>query len=113
MLATTTNVAEPAVQTWRVVVSNRADVVFALRDYFRRLGFDAALEGPTVVRVHANVPDDEVADYVRSWARINGIDLSLEPVTQSPAIEASAVAPVSRPVGSPPLRLGELLIQKG
>src|SRR4051812_40374216 len=130
MLDTTTNASAPLVQTWRVRTSNRADVVFALRDYFRRLGFDAAVEQATVVRMLTNLPDDEVTDYVFSWGRINRVGVSLERASEPSASELAAVAPATEPVFEPaalepasetatPMpadlrpRLGELLILKG
>src|SRR5438128_607122 len=102
---------EAKVQRWRITVDSRADLVFPLRDYFRRLGVDADVRGPTEVEVETDEPRDEVQTWVHGWSRINDVRAQFE--------RAAAVAAPAPPVAPAPLqgpqppRLGELLIKKG
>jgi hypothetical protein len=105
-----TDVATPSntiARCWRVSLDDRADLVFALRDYFRRLGLPVEVEGPTFVFVKTDEPVDELEAYVRDWSRVNGVPLSFEEEGEEPAM---MLAP---PAEAGPPRLGELLVRKG
>lgn len=91
---------------WRIEVSDRADLVFGLRDYFRRLGLVAEVESPTVVELRTEKAPGEIEEYVAEWARVNGAPLHAEQVRQEPLL-------IPPPPGMGPPRLGELLMSKG
>jgi hypothetical protein len=96
----------------RVTVDARADLVFPLRDYFRRLGVQAEVRGPTVVELETDIPADEVEVFAHSWSQVNAVPATLERPGQAPA---PAVVPIqaAAPAKPAPPRLGELLIKKG
>lgn len=79
-----------------------------LRDYFLRLGATVAVDGSTL---HVELADETtVADHVRHWSEVNGIEARLV----EPAVEAPAPAPAAAPtffLERP--RLGDLLQKKG
>jgi hypothetical protein len=92
---------------WRVRISDRSDLVFALRDYFRRLGMAAEVESPTLVEVTTDHAPEKIEEYVAEWARINAAPLHIEKLSDEP----QRLFPVPPPSGSP--RLGTLLVGKG
>jgi hypothetical protein len=102
-----TATAVPASQRWRIEVPHRADLVFSLRDYFRRLGLVAEVESPTLVELKADELPGEIEEYISGWARINGTPLNFEQVREQPQLL------VPPPSGSGPPRLGELLVVRG
>jgi len=101
-----TATAVPATQSWRIQVPDRADLVFSLRDYFRRLGLSAEVESPTRIELRADEPAGEIEEYLSAWARVNGTPLHVERARDE-----------SQPLLPPPVpaqpRLGELLVGKG
>jgi hypothetical protein len=97
----------PTVRRWRVEVPARADLVFSLRDYFRRLGLSAEVESPTVVQLKTDRRPSEIEQDISEWARINETPLQLEEIRE----EAQLLVPP--PAGLGPPRLGELLVGKG
>ncbi len=97
----------PTTQSWRITVPDRADLVFSLRDYFRRLGLSAEVVSPTLIELKAEGPPGEIEEYVSSWAKINGTPLHIERTRE----ESQPFLPP--PAGPAPPRLGELLIGKG
>lgn len=100
----------PAVRTtrrWHVRVSDRADLVFAVRDYFRRLGLDANVEGPTLVDLRGATSPSAIEAWVSEWVRINETPLHVEEVHE----QSRLLVPPPAPAGPP--RLGELLVTKG
>src|SRR5581483_4352930 len=61
----------PAERTrWRISVGDRADVVFQLRDYFRRLGVAAEVCKPTEVELTTEFLGSELAKYLADWIRV-------------------------------------------
>ena len=99
--------ADPIIRHWRIEVSDRADLVFSLRDYFRRLGLSAEVESPTVVELKTERRPSEIEQDVSEWARINEVALHLEEVRAEPGML------VPPPEGVGPPRLGQLLVSKG
>jgi hypothetical protein len=102
-----TAAAVPIVRRWRIDVSDRSDLVFSLRDYFRRLGLSAEVEGPTAVELKTDRRPSEIEQDVSEWARINETPLHLEEVREDPRLL------VPPPEGFGPPRLGQLLVAKG
>jgi len=96
----------PGSRRWRIELSDRADLVFAMRDYFRRLGLVAEVENPTLVELRTEKAPSEIEGYVAEWARVNGVPVHAEQVRQEPLL-------LPPPTGMGPPRLGELLISKG
>ena len=94
-----------ALRRWRVRIDQRSDLVFGLRDYFRRLGLAAEVAGPALVELASPEHPDEIERYASSWSRVNGAPLHVDELTGAPA-----VAPAPRS-GSP--RLGTLLVNNG
>jgi hypothetical protein len=94
---------------WQIQISDRADLVFSLRDYFRRLGVAAEVGGPTLVELSTEQLADEIEEYVAGWAQVNGAPLHAEQVPE----EAPVPLLVPPPAAAQPPRLGELLISKG
>jgi hypothetical protein len=92
---------------WRVSLDDRNDLVFPLRDYFRRLGLPVEVGGPTFVYLKTEAEPDVIETYVRSWSSVNQVPLAYEEHKEAPAM---LLAPPSN--GSTP-RLGELLVRKG
>jgi MshEN domain len=89
-----------------------------LRDYFRRLGAIATVNGDGTVEV--TFADGDGADfeaYLASWSTINGVSAAVVPAT--PPVPAAAstgfevVPRVGSDVWTPPMRLGDLLVSKG
>jgi hypothetical protein len=99
--------AVPIVRRWRIDIADRADLVFSLRDYFRRLGLSAEVESATVVELKTERRPSEIEQDVSEWARINETPLHLEEVRE----EARMLVPP--PEGFGPPRLGQLLVGKG
>ena len=100
--------ARPGSQTthWRIDTLERADVVFQLRDFFRRLGLRSEVRGPTIVEVEAELPAAAVEAHVRDWAKVTGVTLDLVPLDAGPEM-------LLPPPEKETPRLGELLIGKG
>jgi hypothetical protein len=99
----------PATQSWRIKVLGRADLVFSLRDYLRRLGLSAEVESPTLIELKADEPAGEIEEYVSAWSRINGTPLHVERARARD--ESQPLLP--SPAGPAQPRLGELLVSKG
>lgn len=95
------------VRQWRISTLERADAVFPLRDYFRRVGLTAEVCAPTELLVETDLSEDEVREAVRDWERVNGMTLDAEAVDARPTL----LAPPAPSQGGP--RLGELLVRKG
>jgi hypothetical protein len=102
---TVTGVSAP--RHWHVEVDRRADLVFMLRDYFRRLGLTAEVVGPTRVELTTVEDPAEIEEWVSNWA--TKWDASLH-LGEPEARPQQLVAPAPRS-GSP--RLGTLLVTKG
>ncbi len=88
-----------------------------LRDYFLRLGAEASIADPCSVRVELAVAegDDTIADHLRRWVEVNGIDARI--ATDEPVAEPQP-EPKQMPVRSETFflerpRLGDLLLKKG
>jgi hypothetical protein len=96
----------PASRRWRIELSDRADLVFSLRDYFRRLGLVAEVESPTLVELRTEKASSEIEAWVTEWSRVHGAAVHAEQVRQEPLL-------LPPPPGMGPPRLGELLISKG
>lgn len=99
--------AAPIIRRWRIDIADRADLVFSLRDYFRRLGLSAEVEGPTVVELKTDRRPSEIEQDVSEWSRINDTPLHIEEVREEPGML------VPPPAGFGPPRLGQLLVSKG
>jgi len=102
-----TATAIPARLRWRIEASGRADLMFSLRDYFRRLGCEAAVASATVLELETDEPAEAIEAYVGDWARVNGTPLHLEQVRE----ERQMLVPPPAASGAP--RLGTLLVGKG
>jgi Type II secretion system (T2SS), protein E, N-terminal domain len=107
IVSDTTMTAAPAMRRWRVEVLDRADLVFSLRDYFRRLGLAAEVQGPTLVEVTGDRDPVEIAAWAANWSKKQDAPLDVEELRES---SQALVAPAPRS-GSP--RLGTLLVGKG
>jgi hypothetical protein len=92
---------------WQVQVGHRADLVFQVRDYFRRLGLTAEVAGTTLVELTTEEDPEEIEAWVANWAEKNDTPLHLERVGEK---SQALVAPAPRS-GSP--RLGTLLVSRG
>ena len=99
--------AVPAASRWHVEIGNRADLVFQLRDYFRRLGLTAEVAGPTLVELATEEDPAELEAWVANWAEKRETPLCLDRAGEE-SREPVALAPRS---GSP--RLGTLLLSNG
>lgn len=96
----------PPSRRWRIELSDRADLVFALRDYFRQLGLVAEVENPTLVELRTEKAPSEIERYVAEWARRNGAPLYAEQVREEPLL-------LPPPAAMGPPRMGGLLVGKG
>jgi hypothetical protein len=96
-------------ERWRITVESRADLIFPLRDYFRRLGVEAEVHGPTLIELETEEPGDEVEIWVDDWSRVNDVSAQLG---RAGAKAAPPIAAEPRQGHEPP-RLGSLLIKKG
>ena len=94
---------------WTAHLADRADLVFPLRDYFRRLGLEAYVQGPTLLALRSDATPDELELYAGQWSQRNGVKVMLELVREEPAL---LVPPPPSSANQPP-RLGELLVRKG
>jgi hypothetical protein len=90
--------------TWRVEVDDRADMIFLLRDYFRRMGVAAEVCSPTAIELAADASARDVRRFLADWLRVTDVAVRL---VGEPALRPSSDAPA-------PLtpRLGELLVTK-
>src|SRR6266436_3312392 len=114
MVSETTVTEVSAPRRWRVEVDRRADLVFSLRDYFRRLGIDAEVVGPTRIELAAAEDPSEIEEWVSNWAAKWDASLHLGELGEERTQELVAPAPAPAPAprsGSP--RLGTLLVTKG
>jgi hypothetical protein len=92
---------------WRISVGDRADMVFHLRDYFRRLGISSEVSAPTEVELATELTGPELGKYLADWVRV--IDVPARFVDRPPRLEA----PARNSGGKPLPRLGALLTSKG
>jgi hypothetical protein len=99
--------AVPSIRSWRIQVSDRADLVFSLRDYFRRLGLAAEVASPTHVELKSEELPGEIEEHVSAWTRVNGTPLHVEQIHE----ELKLLVPLPTAFAGP--RLGDLLITKG
>jgi hypothetical protein len=102
MISSETHQPEPS--TWRVEVDDRADVIFALRDYFRRMGVTAEVASPTSITLESAAPVRELKSLLADWMRV--MDISAHFVGRSSLRPAGLVPEAKTP------RLGELLLAK-
>jgi MshEN domain len=88
-----------------------------LRDYFRRLGAIATVNGDGTVEVtFAEGDGADFAAYLASWSTINGVAATVVPVTPpvpAPPTSFEVVPRSASDVWTPPMRLGDLLVSKG
>jgi hypothetical protein len=92
---------------WSAFLDDRADLIFPLRDYFRRLGIEAYVQGPTRLVLRTDARADELELHAAEWSERNDVGVVLQLVREEPAL---LVPPPSR---DQPPRLGELLVRKG
>ena len=89
----------------------RAD---ALRDYFLRLGAEAALDGESTLDVKFREDDDvDVEAYLGNWSRTNRLGARTIPAAAPPVLAPREVAPRGSTLSDPPVRLGDLMVSKG
>jgi hypothetical protein len=94
------------VNLWRISLGDRSDLVFHLRDYFRRHGINAEVCAPTEVELSTDVVGAELGKFLADWSRV--LDVPARFVAKPariPHLETTAA--------KPPPRLGALLISKG
>ena len=91
---------------WRIT-TDRDDAVVPLRDYFRRLGLSAEVDGSAAVRLETDESADDVETWLTSWVNVNGIPAQLDRL----GLPLPLLLPVPPSAAAP--RLGELLIRKG
>jgi hypothetical protein len=98
-----------------------------LRDYFLRLGAHAAVLDRRSVRVALDRPNSgrTVAEYLRGWIALNGIDATIATDAPAPARDPAPVEAAPPPPAEPPPaaraeqfflerpRVGDLLLRKG
>ena len=107
-MSETTAPAAPALRRWQIEVVHRADLVFPLRDYFRRLGQEAEVGGPTSVEVVSPEDPTEIEQWASNWSTKKGTALQIEEVRA----EARRITTPPVPRSGAP-RLGTLLVSKG
>jgi hypothetical protein len=100
--------AAPVQRRWQIEIMQRADLVFPLRDYFRRLGQEAEINGPTSVQLLSAEDPTEIEQWAATWATKKGAPLHVQEVTAQRRVVTTP--PVPR-TGAP--RLGTLLVAKG
>jgi hypothetical protein len=98
----------PVQRRWQIEIMHRADLVFPLRDYFRRLGQEAEIDGATTVQLLSAEDPAEIEQWASSWATKKGAPLHVREVTERR--RETTTPPVPR-TGAP--RLGTLLVAKG
>ena len=91
---------------WRISVGERADLVFHLRDYFRRHGVNAEVCSPTEVELDTEIVGAELGKYLADWSRV--LDVPAKFVSKPARIDDRETA-----VAKPLPRLGSLLTAKG
>src|SRR3954452_4031580 len=91
---------------WRVSVGERSDVVFHLRDYFRRHGVTAEMCSPTEGELETEVAGAELGKYLADWSRV--LDVPAKFVSKPARIDDREMS-----VAKPLPRLGSLLTAKG
>jgi Type II secretion system (T2SS), protein E, N-terminal domain len=98
--------ARTGVTRWRITVGDRADVVFQLRDYFRRLGIAAEVCKPTEIELSTDVVGAELGKHLADWVRVVDVPARfVDKPARLPGLESGA--------SKPPPRLGSLLVGKG
>ena len=99
---TVTEVSAP--RRWHVEVDHRADLVFSLRDYFRRLGLTAEVAGPTLIELTTEEDPAELEQWVSNWAEKRETPLHLGEVGERPqtlvALAPRSGSPVLAPCSS-------------
>jgi hypothetical protein len=91
---------------WRISLGERSDLVFHLRDYFRRHGVAAEVCAPTEVELDTEVVGAELGKYLADWSRV--LDVPAKFVSKPARVDDRELV-VSRPLP----RLGSLLTSKG
>src|SRR6476659_8222566 len=91
---------------WRISVGERADLVFHLRDYFRRHGVTAEVASPTEVELDTAVIGAELGKYLADWSRV--LDVPAKFVSKPVRTDDRGTV-----ASKPPPRLGSLLTTKG
>ena len=90
---------------------SRADV---LRDYFRRLGAEAAVKDESTLEVAFRADDDaDVAAFLGSWTTTNGVGAREVPAPSVAFVAPREVVPRGSTPADPPVRLGDLMVSKG
>jgi hypothetical protein len=98
----------------RITLGERADVVFLLRDYFRRSGVAAEIATPTVVELTTDAPQAALEQLLADWVRVLGVPAQFVEVAAPAENAAAPLAPASlEPAAKPTPRLGSLLTAKG
>jgi hypothetical protein len=95
---------QPVPSTWSVEVDDRADVIFSLRDYYRRMGVACEVASPTTVTLESAAPVQELKQLLADWVRV--MDVSAHFVGRSALRAPQPVSEKRTP------RLGELLLAK-
>lgn len=93
---------------WQLEVIHRADLVFPLRDYFRRLGQEADVDGANRVQLLSAEHPSDIEQWATNWATKKGTPVHVREMTEAP--REATTPPVPR-TGAP--RLGTLLVDKG
>jgi hypothetical protein len=91
---------------------NRADL---LRDYFLRLGAEAAVnEDATLdVEFHEDDDDADIDAFLSSWTTTNRIGARRLEAATVAFLAPREVAPRGATLSDPPVRLGDLMVSKG
>jgi Type II secretion system (T2SS), protein E, N-terminal domain len=86
-----------------------------LRDYFLRLGAEAAIVDPSSVRVELAVAegDDTIADHLERWVEVNGVDARIATDEPEAEVEPEPVPARAEMFFLERPRLGDLLLKKG
>src|ERR1044072_2178507 len=72
---------------WRISVGERSDMVFHLRDYFRRHGVSAEVCSPTEVELDTEVSGAELGKHLADWSRV--LDVPAKFVSKPARLDAS------------------------
>ena len=103
----------------RIQLDNQTRVA-ALRDYFRRLGANTAVNADSTVEVRFEPGDDiDAGAFLRTWAAMNDVVATTLSAPPGLAVVPPVVPPKPevKPQGAnpfdPPVRLGDLMVSKG
>ncbi|HZS23719.1 MAG TPA: hypothetical protein VFA30_01915 [Gaiellaceae bacterium] len=95
-----------ALRVWEVELGNRADLVFMLRDFLIRSGFEVEVSGPASLALTTGLRRGDVLARLEQWEAVTAVPARL-------AGDPKLLADADHPAAADRPRLGQLLVDRG